>query len=139
MKKILMIISILVVGCLSVYAVKGTKEIMTRTEFNAVAITASETATSAAIELEALYPEGYFSFTLTTAGVGSVVKAEFLVCNTIAGTYLEPDGADDIVTAHSPGTAVYSFTPPVAKYMKIKLTETASANVTSATGIITIQ
>lgn len=139
MKKILMIISILMVVCLSAYAAFNKKEIVTRTLFNAVVITASETSTSAAIELEAIQPEGYFSFTLTTAGADSVVKAEFLVCNTIGGTYYEPSGADDIVTAHAVGTAVYSFTPPVAKYMKIKLTETAAHNVTSATGIITIQ
>jgi hypothetical protein len=138
MKKTLLTILVLVC-CLTAYAINNSKEIMTRTLFNAVAITASESATSAAIELEALQPEGYFSFTLTTAGASSVVKAEFLVCNTIGGTYYEPSGADDIVTAHSPGTAVYSFTPPVAKYMKIKLTETSGNNVTSATGIITIQ
>jgi hypothetical protein len=132
-----------VVGCLPVFAVNDSKALLTRTLFTgtASAITGSGSITSAPIEIKELHVEGYFSFMLTTVGAGSSVKVEYLFCDTIDGTYLEPDGADDIVAAHLPGSAFYATFPckGPGNYMKIKITETNGANVTSTIGKITIQ
>lgn len=141
MKKLLCILLLILsfCVCLSVFGTNSSKRIETVIVFNDVAITGSGSSTSSAIPLVDMNPEGYFSFILTTVGASSVVQAEYLLCDTSDGTYYEPYGAADIVTAHSPGTAIYEFNPPVGKYMKIKLTETSGNNVTSATGKLTVQ
>lgn len=107
--------------------------------FASSAIAGSGTITSGLINLDELMPEGYFTIKLTSAGAGSTIKAEFLVSDTRGGTYYEPSGATDIVAAHDVGTAIYSFTPPVAKYMKIKLTENTGNAVSSFSVVLTVQ
>jgi len=108
------------------------------TIFSAEAIAGSGNSLSEPIPMDAYKPNGFMGLQVTSAGASSVVKLEYLVSND-GTTYVEPDGAVDIVTALSPGNAYYSFSPPAAKYMKIKATETAGNNVTSLTAILALQ
>ena len=62
-----------------------------------------------------------------SAGASSVVKLECLVSND-GVQYDVPSGQADIVTAHNAGDAHYSFDLPVAKFVKIKATETSTTN-----------
>lgn len=65
-----------------------------------------------------------------SAGANSVVKLECLVSND-GVAYGVPVGQSDIVTGHTPGTSHYTFDLPVAKYLKIKATETSGPNAVS--------
>lgn len=100
---------------------------------------ASASAYSVPIDLNQVDIDGYFSVAVTTAGAGSVLKIEYLVCPTRNGTYATPSTAADIVTAHSPGTDVYSFEPVLSRYMKIKFTETAGNAITALTVHLQLQ
>ena len=106
--------------------------------FSAEAILGSGNSTSEVIPLWAYKPVGNFSLQVESVGVGSVVKLEYLLSND-GVTYLTPAGASDIVTAHAAGNAFYDFTPELAKFLKIKATETAAANVTSLNVKLAIQ
>lgn len=107
--------------------------------FSAYTITGSGNITSNAIQLKSFKPNGFFSVQLTSAGASSQITIEYLL--SIDGTnYL--DCGTDIKTGHTPGTMLYAFPsgePMVAKYMKIKLTETAGSNVTSFSVKLCIQ
>jgi hypothetical protein len=89
------------------------------------------------IDLERLNAEGYFSTQIiVTAGTG-VLKCEYLLSND--GTnFVEPTGATDVFSSFSAtsgpgsdGIDIYTFTPDLAKWIQIKMTETAGlASVT---------
>jgi len=139
-KKIMLMVCALVLVPVVCFAVYSTKALYSTTlVFSASSIAGSGTITSGLINLDELRPEGYFTIKLTSAGAGSTIKAEYLVCDTRGGTYYEPSGATDIVAAHAVGTTIYSFTPPVAKYMKIKLTENTGNDVSSFAVVLTVQ
>jgi hypothetical protein len=137
MKSILLVLFLVLAVITSI----GAGPIKSYELISAQAIAGSGTFTSKAIDLASMQAEGYFALTVTTAGVGSGVKVEYLVCDTEYGTYLEPDGATDIVAAQVPGTIVYgglSLKGP-ANFIKFKVTEVNAANVTSCTVIATVQ
>jgi len=112
--------------------------------FTAQAILAGASATSAAIDLSAYKPSGFFSIQVAVSGDGTC-KIEYLLSND--GTnYLEPTSASDIASGllktSGPGTDgkdIFSFTPEVAKHMKIKASETAGANAIAITANLVIQ
>lgn len=133
--------SILLVLLLMLAVAVNASPIKTYEVIHAQAIAGSGTFTSEAIDLASMQAKGYFSVTVATAGLGSAVKVEYLVCDTEYGTYLEPDGATDIVAAQVPGTVVYgglSIKGP-ANFIKFKVTEVNAANVTSCTVKATVQ
>lgn len=113
--------------------------IMTNKLVDALSIPLSGTFTSGTMPLLDWGLEGNFSLQVEVSGSGTC-KFEYL--SSINGTdFLEPTSASDIassVTATSgpasDGKNIYSFTPVVSPYMKIKVTETggASAVVVSA-------
>lgn len=75
--------------------------------------------------------EGFFSVQSTLTGTGTA-KIEYLVSND-GITYVTPSGASDIVTAQTVGSDFYSFNPEPCKFMKLKVTETGTANSVSLT------
>lgn len=100
---------------------------------NGKAVSASGNVATAVIDMDELRTEGYFSVQLTTAGASSQVRVE---CEMSADgeNFQEPNGATDIVSSHGPGTAIYKIdSPVVARYMRLRVTETAGFAVTSAT------
>ena len=79
---------------------------------------------------------------LTGSGTG---KFEYELSND-GVNYLTPSSAADIITAHdvttgpaSDGKDLYSFSPELAKYMKIKVTETSTTDGIVVTAILALQ
>lgn len=109
--------------------------------FSAYALTGSGNITSSAIDLNGFKNpiQGFFALTVTTASAGAAVaKVEYLICDTVDGTYITPSSASDIVTAHAVGADIYSFEPVVGKFMKFKITETAAVNITLFSLVLTV-
>lgn len=113
------------------------QDIRTMTLFNAQSIAASGTASSVAIDLNNFKPAGFFSIQVTLTGSGTG-KFEYELSND-GVTYLTPSSAVDIVTAHTVGNDIYSFSPELARYMKIKITETGGADPIVVTVVLAIQ
>ena len=107
----------------------GNKDITVIDVFSNQAILGSADETSDAIPLWAYKPVGYFSLQVHSVGAGGVVKFEYLLSND-GVTYAVPNDAPDIETAHGAGDAFYDFHPELARFMKIKATETAGSNIT---------
>lgn len=116
----------------------GDKDITVIDVFSNQAIVGSADETSDAIPLWAYKPVGYFSLQVHSVGAGAVVKLEYLLSND-GVTYAVPNDAPDIVTAHGAGDAFYDFSPELAKFMKIKATETAGNNITDLDVKLAIQ
>jgi len=120
-------------------------DINTQVPVSAEAIAASGTYTSAAIDLTKVRgdnnstqrPDGFFSAQVNVAGSGTV-KVEYLLSND--GTnYVTPTGATEIATGLTAGNTMHSFDPMVARYLKIKVTETGGANAATVTVTLAIQ
>lgn len=110
--------------------------------FNAATVSANGQTSSIVIDLNAFKPKEWtFSLHLITASAGAaVVDAEYLVSNDKNGNFVLPPGAEKIGEGHVVGEGIYQFTPSVrARYMQIRLTETAGVDVTSAIGDLMIQ
>jgi hypothetical protein len=109
-----------------------------------VTIALSGSSTSSEINLSSYRPNGYFSIQVALTGDGTA-KFEYLLSND--GTnYLEPSSASDIGTGltktggpGSDGKEIYSFSPELAKHMKIKVTETGGANSITVTVTLSLQ
>jgi hypothetical protein len=117
-------------------------KIITNNIFSAEAISASASATSLAIPLDSFKLEGFFSLQVTVAGSGTA-KFTYQLSND-GVTYAVPSDAagtavDDIVTALTAGSTIHSFSPPMAKYMKIICTETGGANSVTVTAWLGVQ
>ena len=112
--------------------------------FTTEAISASGSATSMNIDLNQPQPAGYFSVYVELTGTGTG-QVTYELSND--GTnYLTPSSAADIVTAHtaasgpgSDGKDIYSFTPELGAYMRIKVTETGGANAIAVTVVLAVQ
>jgi len=113
--------------------------------FSAMVVGASLTVRSAAIALGNEMVEGFFDLQITaTTGTGTA-RIQYELSND--GTnYVTPTGAADIVTAHtvtsgpgSDGKDMYSFTPEVAQFMRLLITETGGVNPITITGILAVQ
>lgn len=89
--------------------------------FSAEAITKAGTVTSAAIPLTEFAQNYKFAAFYTVAGTGTV-KIDYLLAAEKDGNYTT---AAEIVAAAASGgaTAISAFTPALAPWMKIKLTE----------------
>jgi len=111
--------------------------------FTAEVVVASATATSDPIDLKAAYnPHGYFSLQLTVAGSGTA-KMTYTLSND-GVTYVTPSSAAgvavaDIVTAATAGNSLHAFSPPLAKYMKIVITETSTTDSVTVTAVLGVQ
>jgi len=92
-------------------------------------IASSGNLTSDVIDLTGMRLEG--SFALHTIHVGGDITVTVLVCSTPGGTFLAPTSAVQIVADFAAGTGYWSFTPPVAPYMKLYFVENGTAEVTS--------
>jgi len=103
-------------------------------------IAKSESGLSSVINLSNLPADGKMLLDLTITGDGTA-KAEYLVCDTVDGTFIEPSGATDICTGHTKVTGasgrnlykIDSWTPFLNKFMKIKITETGGVNTITPT------
>ncbi len=112
--------------------------------FSTETITKNTNESSDAIDLNKYQPEGYFSLQVVLTGDGTG-KFEYLVSND-GSNYLEPSGASDIATGHTKtsgpggdGIDIYTFQPGVARFMKIKVTETGTANDVVVTITLLVQ
>lgn len=118
------------------------KSISTKEIFTAVTIAASGNSLSAVTDLTGIV--GYTSLQVAVTGDGTC-KFEYLLSNN--GTdYLEPTGAVDIAASitktsgpGSNGKDIYYFNPEMARFIKIKITETGGANTVTVTATIAIQ
>jgi len=91
-------------------------------------LTAGGNKTSGPIKLNDYKPDKENAVAqVHSAGASSVVKLECLVSND-GVNYSVPVGTSDIVMAHSPGDGHYTFVLPIAKFLKIKATETSTTN-----------
>ena len=120
------------------------KTINTELIFDAETIAAAADSTTDAIDLNKYRPEGYFSLQVTLTGTGTA-KIEYLLSNN-GDDYLEPSSGEDIVTAHTAtsgpgadGKDIYVFEPEMARFMKIKVTETGGATAVVVTITLTVQ
>lgn len=133
----------LVAAMLMLAAVSGwaKDDIYTVQAFSGTALTNTQVSYSAAVDLNNYRVAGYFSAQLQVSGAGSV-KVEYQV--SVNGTdYVEPTTASDLFSGFvatsgpgSDGKAVVSFSPVVARYLRLKLTSTG---VTTSSVWIAIQ
>jgi hypothetical protein len=119
--------------------------IITTKLFSAEAITASGSATSEAIDLRLHAPNGIFSIQYAVTGDGTA-KFEYKLCSTENGDYIEPSTASDIASSivktsgpGSDGKDIVSFTPELAPFMKIVVTETGTAQAIAVSLWLNIQ
>ena len=112
-------------------------DIYVRKIFTAEALLTAGTATSSAIDLGNKAHTGHFSLQYSKTGSG-VVKVEYLLSND-GKTYAEPSTGVDIVSAIAAGAQsdIISFSPEVARWMQIKITENGT-NTAAFTGWIAI-
>ena len=90
------------------------------------------------IELYKYRPEGFASLQITITGSGTA-KITHLSSND-GTTFNTFDGATDIVTAMTAGSAIYQFDLPFAKYLRLKIEETGGANsITITKAVLAIQ
>ena len=116
----------------------GDNPIHTILAFNAVVLTAGSSSTSEVIDVKSLANSGNFSVEWTATGTGTG-KIEYLICSTINGTFIEPSGASDIKASITTGHDAIAFTPVLAPYMKLKITETGGATAITFTVHLNIQ
>ena len=112
--------------------------------FTTKTITASGNASSVALDLQQYAMSGFFSIQYLITGDGTG-KIEYNLSNDGA-TYLEPSSASDIGSSltkttgpGSDGKDILPFSPELARYMKIKVTETGGANSIVVTLWLAIQ
>ena len=112
--------------------------------FDTVTVAAAADSTSSAIDLNKYRPEGFFSLQVTLTGTGTA-KIEYLLSNN-GVDYMKPSSGEDIVTAHTvasgpgaDGKDIYVFEPEVARFLKIKVTETAGAVAVVVTITLLVQ
>jgi hypothetical protein len=122
------------------------REITVIKVFNAQSIAASGTATNPgnAIDLQRVAPNGFFSIQYLITGDGTA-KIEYLLSND-GETFVEPTGSSDIGSSltkttgpGSDGKDILVFTPMLARWMKIKVTETGGAAAVVITLDLAIQ
>ena len=111
--------------------------------FNAETITAGATSTNVypdgvvGFDMTSFKPDGYFALQITITGTGT---GTFQAQMSNDGTnFAIPDGVDDIVAAMAAGTAIYQFSVPVGKYLRILCTEAGGLNSIVVTAYLTVQ
>ena len=125
---------------------RGNAPIYTERLFTSQSISASANATSNPLDLRNIATNGFFSVQYTLTGTGTA-KIEYNLSNEDAMTnLLEPTSAADIasgLTATSgpgaDGKDVVSFAPELARWLRIKVTETGGANAVVMTLDLAVQ
>lgn len=84
-------------------------------------------SSSPAIDLREVAQNGIFTLFYTLTGNGTC-KFEFLLGQTVAGTFVTPSESDEIATGLTVGSDLISFSPLLAPFIKIKVTETGGAD-----------
>ena len=112
--------------------------------FDAQAVVKNTTVTSSAIDLQRKRPGGQFSIQLEITGDGTVTVDWTGSNNGV--DYVKPTTVTDIVAAFtktsgpgSDGKDIYSFSPKLCRYMKIRITETVTTDDAVATITLAIQ
>jgi hypothetical protein len=118
--------------------------------FSAVTVAAGLTQDTDVIDLYDKLPTGFFSFQFNVTGDGTL-KFEVLLSND-GVTYCGPvvcksDGTTTTIATgitktggqNGDGNGIYPFSPAVAKYMKIRATETGAAHAAVLTAWLAIQ
>lgn len=110
--------------------------------FDGETVTAGSTATSDAIDISGAV--GYFSIQVAVTGSGTA-SFEYLL-SLDGADFFEPSSASDIATGvtvtsgpGSDGKEIYSFSPELAKYLKIKITETGTSDSVTADVFLGVQ
>lgn len=119
-------------------------EITVVSVFGGTSIAKSANSSSTAVDLAAIKPEGHFSLQIALSGSGTA-KGEYTISND-GNTYIEPSSATDIFTGltatggpGSDGKNIYPFHPELARYIKIKITETGGSSSITVTATLAIQ
>jgi hypothetical protein len=117
---------------------------ITNKVFDAITIGASGSAKSVPLDLQAYAEEGFFSLQIALTGDGTA-KFEYEISNDGETFITQTATADQIVSGFtktsgpgSDGKDLISFEPEPAKKMRIKCTETGTANSVTITVTIVI-
>jgi len=112
--------------------------------FDAETITKNTSTDSSAIDLQGKRPGGNFSVQVELTGTG-VATIEWIGSNDNVD-YIKPNGAQSIATGMlatsgpgSDGKHIYGFSPALVRYLKIRVTETGTANNVVVTITLAIQ
>ena len=113
---------------------KGQRVITNIQIFNAKTITKNTSVYSMIVDLRSIAAEGFFSLQYEITGSG-VVTLEYQLCNQDSATdFLEPSSATNIGSSLSATTGpgadgldILPFSPELARFLKIKATETGTA------------
>ena len=116
--------------------------IFTKKIFDAETVTKNTTVTSSAIDLQKKRPGGQFSIQLEITGDGTVT-VDWTGSND-GMDYVKPTTVTDIVagftkTSGTGGKDIYSFSPKLCQYMKIRVTETVTTDDAIATITLAVQ
>ena len=130
--KILNVVTILVVLSSVVWAL----QISAVPVFTAQATAASQTSTSSAIDLRNIVNTGSFALHYTISGSGTAALY-VSTSSTSTGTYVTYGTA--IATGKTSGTYYTPFSPPVAPFVKILVTETGGAQSVTTTARLVVQ
>jgi len=112
--------------------------------FSNQAVAANSSVTSGEIDLSSLYtPDGYFGLQVTVAGSGTA-KITYTLSNDHSmsyATHYNSSGTDQsvIVTALTAGSAFYSFSPALARYIKFTVEETGDSDPVTVTAVLSVQ
>lgn len=140
----------IVVACVAALVVmvnaKRAETLMVQKIFNAVTVVASGTGTypTTGIDLTKIPDlQGFFSLYVEVSGDGTA-NIEYLLSHDNV-TYHEPSSGANIATSvvktsgpGSDGKETYSFEPELARYLKVKVTETGGANTVTVSAWIAI-
>lgn len=107
------------------------ERILTQELFRATggAIAKNLTLATDVIDLRGKNLEG--TFALHTIHVGGDITVTVLVCSIPGGTFVAPTTPVVVCSDFAAGTGYWSFTPPIAPFMKLLFTENDTAAVTS--------
>jgi len=112
--------------------------------FDAETITKNTSTDSSAIDLQGKRPGGNFSVQVELTGDGTATIDWIGSLDNV--DYLKPNGASNIATGMiktsgpgGDGKHIYGFSPALVRYIKIRVTETGTANNVVVTITLAIQ
>ncbi len=129
---------------ISVSAKDNIIKVFTMYDAQEISISASDVASNAINLSRQLKPTGYFSLQVIATGSGTA-KIEYELSNdatdiaSAVANWITPGTAVDIVTAQTSGSAMYSFAPMLAKWLRLVVTETGGGNTITLTINLAIQ
>jgi hypothetical protein len=117
---------------------KNKRPITTMKLFDQVSIAASQDEDSVVVDLREIAQNGYFSIYYVITGTGTL-KLEYQASAEKSGTYVTPNGASEITTGLTAGQGMYSFSPMLSPFLRIKATETGGANAAVLSLFLNVQ